>query len=326
MDISPWAPDNWFTSLPLSKFKYMNTSGGVSQPGNNVANGNPMTWAKVHQLTKLPIIADDGYGTGGTLTSPNSNWGNVSTIKSRMADGVIGLMEAFPGSSWTNTISSIHSEARVANCSSDPQPTNYTLNVTAANGGSVSVNPTGTSFASGTAVKLKATAQNGFVFTGWSGGASGNKDTLTVVVNANLNITANFSQIKKYNLQINNPTGGTITATPSGTSFDSGTVVKLKATLQTDYQFTNWTGSVSGNKDTLTLVMNGDKQVSAMFTKINGIVGRPVRGSRVELSGDQLRVTLDRRGPVEFSLISLDGKEVRSLGTIEVVGQEQIFG
>ncbi|QQS04523.1 MAG: hypothetical protein IPK50_19895 [Fibrobacterota bacterium] len=326
MDISPWAPDNWFTSLPLSKFKYMNTSGGISQPGNTVANGNPMTWAKVKSLTKLPIIADDGYGTGGTLTSPNSNWGNVSTIKSRMADGVVALMEASPGSSWTSIITTIHEQATSTSCSSDPTPTNYTLSVTATNGGSVSVNPTGTSFASGTAVKLKATPQTGFVFTGWSGGATGSKDTLTVVMNAAMNITANFSQIKKYNLQINNATGGTITATPSGTSFDSGTVVKLKATVQTGYEFTNWTSSVSGNKDTSTLIMNGDKQVSAVFTKTNGILGRAAHGSKVELVGDQLRVSLDKRGLVVFSIVSLDGKEIRSLGTIEMLGQEQIFG
>ncbi len=324
MDISPWAPDNWFQALPLSKFTYMNTSGGVSQPGNTVANGNPMTWKKVHDLTKLPIIADDGYGTGGTLTSPNSNWGNVSTVKSRMADGVVALMEASPGASWTNIITAIHTEAKPTSCSTEPVP--FNLVVTAANGGSVSVNPTGTSFASGTAVKLKATPQTGFVFTGWTGGVTGSKDTITVVMNANMNITAGFAQIKKFNLTISNPTGGTITTTPSGTSFDSGTAVKLKATAQSGYEFTSWTSGASGSKDTATLIMNANKSVSASFTMINGIVARSAHGTKVELRGDQLHVALAHRGLVEFSLISLDGKESRSLGSVEMQGQEQIFG
>lgn len=176
MDISPWAPDAWFKALPLNKFKYMNTSGGISQPGTTVANGNPMTWAKIHDLTKLPIIADDGYGTGGTLTSPNSNWGNVNTIKSRMADGVIALMEAAPGSSWTSTISTIHAQATSTTCPS------------------------------------------------------------------------------------------------------------------------------------------------------NAISGRTVHGSKVELRGEKLSVMLEHQGKVEFSLVSLDGKEVRNLGTVEMHGQSQVFG
>lgn len=322
MDISPWAPDNWFTSLPLSKFTYMHTSGGVSQPQANI-KGNEMSWAKVKQLTKLPIIADDGYGTGGTLTSPNSGWADINNIKARMNDGVVGLMEASPGASWTSTISNIHTQT-AGSC--QMEPSKYTLAVTVGNGGSVSVNPTGTSFDAGTAIKLKAVPQTGYKFTGWTGGVTGFTDTITVVMNANMTITAGFAMVPKYNLTINQSAGGNITATPAGTSFDSGVAVKLKATAQTGYTFASWNSGVTGDKDTATLVMTSNKTVGATFNQSIAVLARTGKSLKVDLRGDQLSVVLDHEGLVEFSLVSLDGKSVRNLGSVDMQGQEQIFG
>lgn len=321
MDISPWAPESWFTSLPLSKFTYMNTSGGISQPYANI-KGNEMAWARLKQLTNLPMIADDGYGAGGGLTSPNAAWTDINNIKARMNDGVIGLMEAHPTSAWTSTIATIHTQTAKTNCAA----AKFTLSVTAGNGGSVSVNPTGTSFDAGATVKLKATPQAGYKFTGWTGGVTGSKDTITVVMNANMTITAGFATLPKYNLTINQSTGGNITANPAGSSFDSGTSVKLTATAQSGYTFSSWTSGATGAKDTATLVMNSNKTVAATFNQSIAVLARSGKTMRVDVRGDQLSVVLDHQGVVEFSLVSLDGKSVRNLGAVEMQGQEQIFG
>lgn len=327
MDISPWAPDNWFTSLPLSKFTYMNTSGGVSQPGNTVANGNPMTWSHIHSLTGKPIIADDGYGTGGGLTSPNSGWSNTSNIQSRLNDGVVGLSEAYPTSSWTSTISSIHSISGGTACRVLPK---YTLTLSSGTGGSVSNTPTGTSFDSGTVVKLTATAAATYTFSGWSGAVTGTKDTISVVMNANKSVTGSFTHtLPKYTLAITQlGTNATIKATPTGPTYDSGARVGLKATPSTGYQFASWTGDAAGlgATDSVTLVMNSNKSVSATTTKVNGILDAKRLGFRMGLHGDQLVVSLGKTGAVHFSLISIDGKDLMDLGTVEMQGQEQIFG
>jgi len=73
--------------------------------------------------------------------------------------------------------------------------TNYTLSVSAspAAGGSVALSPSGGVYAAGTVVTLTATANSGYVFSGWSGGASGTAVTTTVTVNSNLSVTAAFT-------------------------------------------------------------------------------------------------------------------------------------
>lgn len=323
MDISAWAPDNWFTSMPLDKIDYFHVSGGTSQPGSTIQSANPLTWAHLYSLVKKPMIADDGYGVGGGATSINPNWFNTGNVQARLNDGVIGVMEASPNSSMTSSITSLHALKGNGTCQT---PSKYTLSVTAGNGGSVSVNPTGTSFDAGATVKLKATPQAGYKFTGWTGGVTGSKDTITVVMNANMTITAGFATLPKYNLTINQSTGGNITANPAGSSFDSGTSVKLTATAQSGYTFSSWTSGATGAKDTATLVMNSNKTVAATFNQSIAVLARSGKTMRVDVRGDQLSVVLDHQGVVEFSLVSLDGKSVRNLGAVEMQGQEQIFG
>jgi uncharacterized repeat protein (TIGR02543 family) len=70
----------------------------------------------------------------------------------------------------------------------------YSLNVTAQNG-TVSKDPNEQTYAHGTEVKLTATPATGYEFSSWSGDASGNNNPLTVTMNSNKNITANFTLV-----------------------------------------------------------------------------------------------------------------------------------
>nr|ARM65356.1 putative ice-binding protein [uncultured bacterium] len=75
----------------------------------------------------------------------------------------------------------------------------YTLTVTATNG-SVVKTPNQTTYNHGAQVVLTATPNAGYVFTSWSGDASGTTNPLTVSMNANKNITANFTAIPPTNI------------------------------------------------------------------------------------------------------------------------------
>ena len=66
----------------------------------------------------------------------------------------------------------------------------YTLTASAGDGGSVTG---GGTFASGTQVSLTATPSSGYSFSGWSNGSTTNP--LTVTLNSNTSITANFQVI-----------------------------------------------------------------------------------------------------------------------------------
>ncbi len=71
----------------------------------------------------------------------------------------------------------------------------YTLNVliNPTGGGTVAKNPNRASYDSGTTVILTATPATGYTFTSWNGDATGSVNPLTVNMNANKNITANFT-------------------------------------------------------------------------------------------------------------------------------------
>lgn len=70
----------------------------------------------------------------------------------------------------------------------------YTLNVTAVNG-TVVKNPNQATYNHGSVVSLTATPNAGYVFSNWTVDASGSTNPLNVTMNANKNITANFTAI-----------------------------------------------------------------------------------------------------------------------------------
>ncbi|GAA4825109.1 cellulose binding domain-containing protein [Algivirga pacifica] len=72
-------------------------------------------------------------------------------------------------------------------------PTQYTLSITATNG-SVSKSPNKATYSDGEQVTLTATPNTGYQFDGWSGAVSGTNNTVTLTMNSNKAVVANFSQ------------------------------------------------------------------------------------------------------------------------------------
>jgi uncharacterized repeat protein (TIGR02543 family) len=113
----------------------------------------------------------------------------------------------------------------------------YTLHVSATNG-TVTVSPTQASYAPGAQVTLTANPSTGYSFTGWSGSASGTTNPLTVTMNSNKTIAANFAV--KYTISV--------TASPStagvasgGGTFAAGSSCTVTGTPKRNHRFLNWT-------------------------------------------------------------------------------------
>lgn len=62
--------------------------------------------------------------------------------------------------------------------------------------------------------------------------------------------------------------GGIVTLSPSGGTYDAGTTVTLTATPSSGYQFSFWSGSVSGTNQTTSVTVNSNLSVTANFTEI----------------------------------------------------------
>jgi hypothetical protein len=68
----------------------------------------------------------------------------------------------------------------------------YKISIATTGKGTVTTSPSGTSFAAGTVVTLTATPAAGSPWVGWSGAVVSKSQTITVTVNSNLSLTANF--------------------------------------------------------------------------------------------------------------------------------------
>ncbi len=152
----------------------------------------------------------------------------------------------------------------------------YTLTAGNDGHGTVTLNPAGGTYDSGSTVTLTPVASAGYQFSSWTGANSGDvintAGVYTIVMNGNKAVTANFTQIQ-YTLTVSNDGHGTVTLNPTGGTYASGTTVTMTPVPNTNYHFGSWTGANSGNiintSGVYTIVMNGNKAVTANFTHNN---------------------------------------------------------
>jgi uncharacterized repeat protein (TIGR02543 family) len=142
----------------------------------------------------------------------------------------------------------------------------YTLTVSTSGQGSVSKVPSQATYAYGSSVQLTATPSTGWSFSGWSGGASGTANPLTIVMNDNKAVTATFTQ-NQYTLTVNTSGQGSVAKAPNQATYASGSSVQLTATPAAGYVFSGWSGDLSGSANPATVTMNANKAVTATFTQ-----------------------------------------------------------
>ena len=146
------------------------------------------------------------------------------------------------------------------------QTAQYTLTITAVAGGTTNPAPGSYTYVEGTQVAITAIADGGYRFTGWSGDASGLTNPITVTMNSNKSVKANF--IRQYTLTLISGNGGTTEPTPGEHVYDEGTEVTITAIAETNYRFGEWSGDASGTSNPITVTMNSDKSITASFIRL----------------------------------------------------------
>jgi uncharacterized protein (TIGR02145 family)/uncharacterized repeat protein (TIGR02543 family) len=110
----------------------------------------------------------------------------------------------------------------------------------------------------------------GFHFAGWGGDSlfgDSAVHSLKLVLVRDRRIFAQFIKNGSYMLTIvaNN---GTVRATPpNSTGYAAGQAVGLKALPDPGYSFASWSDSAAGSADSITIIMNSDKKVTAHFNQ-----------------------------------------------------------
>ena len=153
----------------------------------------------------------------------------------------------------------------------------YTLTVNSGEGGTV--DSTGGTYNQGQTVSVRAIPNPGYEFTGWSGDVSGTSNPLSITIDSNTSITAQFTRIK-YLLGVNisgdgNVTQEVISAGKTPTEYNSGTVVRLESIPSDGWLFHTWSGASTDTGNIIDITIDGTKTVTASFEEIIAIVLDP---------------------------------------------------
>ena len=157
-------------------------------------------------------------------------------------------------------------------CSKDvEEPVLFTLTVTANPNEGGTVSPTNGQYESGDVATVTATPNAEYVFEKWTGGVTGTSSSVSVTMNGNKSVVANFIK-KQYPLTINIEGEGTVTETVIkqglATDYNSGTVVELTAVPKDGWEFEEWSGDLTGSENPKQVTINKAKTINVKFKKI----------------------------------------------------------
>jgi hypothetical protein len=156
----------------------------------------------------------------------------------------------------------------VFSCSKETIKYNLTTSVNPIEGGDI--NPNGGIVDEGTQISIAASPAAEYLFDKWSGAASGSSPSISVIMDSDKSVTANFIK-KKYALTTTVEGEGIVTEkvikVGAATDYNSGTIVELKAIPSNEWEFKEWKGDVTSSENPTQITIDKAKSVTAVFVK-----------------------------------------------------------
>ncbi len=197
--------------------------------------------------------------------------------------------------------------SEISDISFSEASTTRTVSVSQPEHGTITISPEQTLYEIGTEVTASVSVDEHYVFSAWTGTYSGSDNPLTFTVESNVTLGATVEIDENdppasYTITLTQPTeGGSIAVDPEQTSYYAGTEVEFTASGKVGYDFTGWTGDLSGSDLTQTVFIAADMNVSAVFEA--GVY----EGRKVYVSDeDELEDALDDMLPGD-TIILADG-------------------
>jgi len=146
---------------------------------------------------------------------------------------------------------------------------NYALTVNTNGEGAVSeqvIQQKSTDYEYGTVVELTANPSTGWKFVKWQDAATGTSNPTQVTVDTAKTVTAVFEK-KKYSVNVTKTGDGAVSKSPDQAEYAYESTVDLTANPSTGWKFVEWTGDATGTNNPITITVNQDKSVEAVFEK-----------------------------------------------------------
>ena len=138
----------------------------------------------------------------------------------------------------------------------------YTLTTNVVGEGTIEGNEG--SYVEGTTATLTASPADHYDFVNWTGDVTSTDNPLTITVNSDLTVTANFQEHTKYTITAH-AADNTMGYVTGGKAYYAGETVTLKAVANSTYYFVNWSDGVTDAIRTFTAT--ADVTLTANFAK-----------------------------------------------------------
>ncbi len=142
----------------------------------------------------------------------------------------------------------------------------YGLTVNIDGEGEVNIVPDQEEYEEGTEVTLTAEPYFDWEFVEWTGDYEGTEEEISLIMDQDYELTAHFEEIfVEYDLTIEAGEGGTTDPEPGTHPYEEGEEVTITAIPDEGYEFVEWTGDYEGTEEEITIEMDDDKEVTALF-------------------------------------------------------------
>ena len=287
--------DDTFTDLEMSHFGFaLNTP----TPGATGADGNAF-WVDDFVVAMGNLESPISRFSINTSVTENRGTIDLSPDQSDYVEGSEVQLTAIPADgfdfeSWSGDVTGNENPLIITVDSNMEIRANFSATYTLEikydeEVGAVNRNPLGDEFMENTTVTLIADPKAGYTFDGWSGDASGNQNPLIVTMDSHKVITATFSPIVYYTLNVSFE-NGVVSQAPLGNKFEEYTEVRLNAIALPGFVFESWSGDVTSTENPLMITMDSNLDITANFVPVvqyftlditseNGSVDQSIQGT-----------------------------------------------
>lgn len=119
----------------------------------------------------------------------------------------------------------------------------------------------------GEEVSIAAIPESGYRLSEWLGDVTGSINPLTIVIDSDKLVIAKFV-VNTCSMVIAAGEGGTTDPPPGVYTRSYGTEFTIKAIPESEYQFSEWSGDVTGDTNPITITLDSNKSVTANFVSI----------------------------------------------------------
>ena len=234
---------------------------GNSNPLNILISSNTTVTANF-TLNKYQLVVSGGSG-GSVSGSGTFDHGTTAFISATPEQGYSFIGWSGQGIASTSATTTTVSMTDNRTITASFNPRNYSIAAIVSPQSAGEVSGFG-NFQFGEDVTLTATPTlDGYSFESWSGDINSTLNPLTVNVDSNLSLTANFS-LNTYSLTVSAGTGGAVSGEGN---FPYGTLAVISAVPKTGYSFNGWMGNGITDPDSTstTVEMTENRAISASF-------------------------------------------------------------